>query len=96
MSTKKVPCTASPAGAPWTSFVAAVDEVARTPPGGYSRISGVQIPGHGCPVSGKFPDTVFLDSSLLQSLKPDGRRNGEGTVSQGDWLDLRRELCYAY
>ena len=33
VSTKKVPCTAAPAGAPWTSFVAAVDEVARTPPG---------------------------------------------------------------
>ena len=33
MSTKKVPCTPGPAGAPWTSFVAAVDEVARTPPG---------------------------------------------------------------
>ena len=31
MSTKKVPCTAAPAGAPWTNFVA-VDEV-RTPPG---------------------------------------------------------------
>ena len=33
MSTKKVPCTAAAAGAPWTSFVLAVDEVARTPPG---------------------------------------------------------------
>jgi len=32
VSTKKVPCTAAAAGAPWTSFVAAVDEVARTPP----------------------------------------------------------------
>ena len=29
VSTKKVPCTAAAAGAPWASFVAAVDEVAR-------------------------------------------------------------------
>ena len=33
VSTKKVPCTAAPAGAPWTSYVAAVDEAARSPPG---------------------------------------------------------------
>jgi len=33
MSTKKVPCTTAAAGAPRTSFVSAVDEVARTPPG---------------------------------------------------------------
>ena len=33
MRTKKVPCTTAAAGAPWTSFVSAVDEVlARTPP----------------------------------------------------------------
>ena len=32
MRTKKVPCTTAAAGAPWTSFVSAVDEVARTTP----------------------------------------------------------------
>ena len=26
--------------------------------GGYSRISGVQIPGYGRPVSGNFPDQI--------------------------------------
>jgi len=55
VSTKKVPCTAAAAGAPWTSFVAAVDEVARTPPG--------RTHPDICdrPLSGRFPDTVFLD-----------------------------------
>jgi len=47
MRIEKVPCTAAAAGAPWTSFVAAVNEVARTPPG---WIAG-----------GYYPDTVFPD-----------------------------------
>ena len=62
VSTKKAPCTAAATGAPWTSFVAAVDEVAHTPPGRISifpvwcsdirhhRIR--EIPGYG------FPDQI--------------------------------------
>ena len=70
VSTKKVPCTAAPAGAPWTSFVAAVDEVAHTPPGRIfpdiwcsdTRIRPPRIrefPGYG------FPDQI---TSLVQKL----------------------------
>ena len=40
VSTKKVPCTAAPAGAPWTSFVAAVDEVDVKRGEGILRIKG--------------------------------------------------------
>jgi len=60
VSTKKVPCTAAAVGAPWTSFVAAVDEVARTPGRVFPDICA-QISGNGRPLSGKYPDTVFLD-----------------------------------
>jgi hypothetical protein len=58
LRTKKVPCTAAAAGAPWTSFVAAVDEVARTPPGRISRIFVLDIRERP-PLSGKNPGNGF-------------------------------------
>ena len=69
MNTKKVPCTAAPAGAPWTSFVAAIDEVARTPPGRIFPKICVQTSGNGRPLSGKFPDTGF--STVRSTLWPE-------------------------
>ena len=61
MSTKKVPCTAAAAGAPWTSFVAAVDEVARTPPGRIFPDIWCSESGNGRPVSGNVPGYGFPD-----------------------------------
>ena len=51
MRTKKVPCTTAAAGAPWTSFVSAVDEVlARTPPAYRICPDAIRIlPGYGFP-----------------------------------------------
>ena len=60
MSTKKVPCTVAAAGAPWTSFVAAVDEVARALP--ETDISGYLVfPGYG------FPDQIT--SALAHAMR---------------------------
>ena len=74
VSTKKVPCTAAAAGAPCTSFVSAVDEVARTPPG---RIQAdgpdicEQISGERAAVSGHFPDRNPPLEDLLLARRAD-------------------------
>ena len=72
MRTKKVPCITAAAGAPWTSFVSAVDEVARTTPsyrilsGHYpdtTRIAGGRIPGY-------HPNTAFSWTDTVLDAKP--------------------------
>ena len=67
MRTKKVPCTTAAAGAPWTSFVSAVDEVlARTPPAYRIYPGTIRIlPGYGFP--GQIPSLVFRARSKQRS-----------------------------
>ena len=91
MSTKKVPCTAAAAGAPWTSFKAAIDDaVARTPPG---RIFPDRYPG----TTARYPGNtrIYGSPGQIAALHAGGEYASIGQVTDVfiplpcAWIDWR-------
>jgi len=74
MSTKKVPCTAAAAGAPWTSFVSAVDEVVSSYAAGMLE-KVTALPGQITPlVQGRWQLCVHVSSCLFRARRPPTHR----------------------
>jgi len=87
MRANKVPCITAAAGAPWTSFVSAVDEVlARTPPAYRIYPGTIRIlPGYGFP--GQIPSLTQNPSEaspLLLRGAPSHKATRDVSQQYGD------------